>query len=174
VAAAEAAAEVAEEAIEAITEEIEDATDDALAATEVVDAVAAEAAEVAVAAALPEEADDELQTTASGTVTPWVVQNDLAKATACAWSDALHAPARQHAMPLRKPALLHMHLASRLPQPPMEEPEVNCVTQDCCLVILVAVQETMHIYNDQGRLRIKKEQMELTAHWGRLVTCAAL
>ncbi len=55
------------------------------------------------------------QTTASGTVTPAVVQICLAYRTAAAWSDALQAAARQQATLLRKLELLQMHLMSRFP-----------------------------------------------------------
>ena len=73
----------------------------------------------------PDDPLAELQTTALGTVTPCVVQNCLAKVTADCWSAWSQAFARQQAILLRKSALLHMHFASRLPQPPIELPLVN-------------------------------------------------
>lgn len=72
-----------------------------------------------------------VQTTASGTVTPAVAQIDLAYATAAVWSEALQAPVRQHAMPLRKPALLHIQPMLRDGQPAMPSPVVYFVTHGC-------------------------------------------
>lgn len=77
-----------------------------------------------------EEAVVEVQLTASGRlVTPEIEQNCFAKLVADCWSAASHWPARQHAMPLRKPELEQMHFMSELEQPPILVPEVNWVTQ---------------------------------------------
>jgi hypothetical protein len=70
-----------------------------------------------------------LHTTVSGVVTPAEEQICWANETALSWSDWLQAPAKQHAMPLRKSAFLQMHPMSSCWQPPMAVPVVNLVTQ---------------------------------------------
>lgn len=72
------------------------------------------------------------QTTLSGrSVTPEMAQKSCANLVAFAWSSALHFPARQHAVSLRKVELEQMHLMSVPEQPPILLPVVNWVTQVC-------------------------------------------
>lgn len=75
--------------------------------------------------------DDEfsLQTTLSGVETPAEEQICLAYWTAWSWPSLSHAEVRQQAMPLRKSAFLQMQAMSSCPQPAMELPVVNLVTQ---------------------------------------------
>lgn len=68
----------------------------------------------------------EAHVTAEGRlVTPAALQNVWAKVTADAWSASLHVPAKQHAIPLRNPALEQMQAASRDWQSPILPPVVN-------------------------------------------------
>lgn len=73
---------------------------------------------------------EDKQETASGTVTPAVLQMFWAYVTDVAWSAASQAEARQHAISDRKVGLEQMHLTSRLAHPPISVPVVNWVTQD--------------------------------------------
>lgn len=73
-----------------------------------------------------------LQTTSSGVETPAEEQICLAYLTAWAWPSLSHAVVRQQAMPLRKSAFLQMQAMSSCPQPAMEVPVVNLVTQPVC------------------------------------------
>jgi len=93
-------------------------------------AVVDEPVGAAVVPALLEE--EEEQVTAEGTVTPWALQSFEAYSTAEAWSDALQAPTRQQAMPLRKFLSAQMQAALMLEQLPMLLPVVNCTRQDVC------------------------------------------
>lgn len=77
---------------------------------------------VALALAVPEEVL--LQTTSSGTVTLAAEQICWAYLTAAALPVASHWPSRQQAMPLRKSALLQMHLTSIALQPAIPSPVV--------------------------------------------------
>lgn len=88
------------------------------------------------AAVVPEPAEplllEEAQVTAEGTVTPWAAQNFEAYSTAEAWSEALQAPTRQQAMPLRKFLSAQMQAALMEEQLPMLPPVVNFVRQAVC------------------------------------------
>lgn len=82
---------------------------------------------------VPEGAElEEAQVTAEGTVTPWAAQNFEAYSTAEAWSEALQAPTRQQAMPLRKFLSAQMQAALMEEQLPMLPPVVNFVRQAVC------------------------------------------
>lgn len=85
------------------------------------------------------ELDPEAQLTASGTVTPAVVQSCWAYLSADAWSAASQALARQQAMLLRNSCELQIHLMSRLLQLPMLLPLVKPLTQVCYKRYLVAI-----------------------------------
>lgn len=98
--------------------EEEDEVPVVVAVAELTPSVAEDAA-VAVAVALLDTQD-----TASGTVTPAVLHRFCAYATAEAWSAASQAPARQHAMPLRKVWLEQIQAMSSDPQPAIWSPDV--------------------------------------------------
>lgn len=87
------------------------------------------------------ELDDfSLQTTWSGVETPAEEQICLAYWTAWVWASLSQAETRQHAMPLRKSAFLQIQAMSSCPQPAIEVPVVNWVTQpvyDCVSVQLL-------------------------------------
>jgi len=82
------------------------------------------------AGAVPVEDAVEVQLTAVGRlVTPEIPQNWMAKLVAAVWSAASHWPARQHAIPLKKPLLEQMHLMSDWEHPPIFAPDVYEFTQ---------------------------------------------
>lgn len=72
----------------------------------------AEAVPLGARVALGNAEEDDLQTTAFGTWTPWVPQKVLANFTAVFWSSGEQTSARQQAMLSMKEVLAQMHLAS--------------------------------------------------------------
>jgi hypothetical protein len=76
-----------------------------------------------------EEAVEVQETAVGRSVTPEILQKPCAYVVAASWSASSQEEARQQAIPLKKPLLSQMHLASIPLHPPMLLPEVNCVTQ---------------------------------------------